>query len=227
MGPLTIAVVVIAVVLVIGAAASAAFIGTWGPFGQIIGSGVSTTRQESYTGFTGVAVGNGFRFHITQGAAYLVVITADDNVINSVQVSQIGSTLSVGLQFGHSYQTTVLRVDITMPDLSQLDISGGASGSVSGLNSTLLTVTASGGSTAAMTGAAQGLTVDGSGGSQLDLSGLHVVNANVNLSGGSQGTVFVDGRLDASVSGGSRLFYLGNPTLGTIDKSGGSTVSRQ
>ena len=78
-----------------------------------------------------------------------------------------------------------------------------------------------------MGGAARDLMISTSGGSQLDLSGFHVANANVDMSGGSQATVNLDGGLDATLSGGSRLFYVGNPTMGDINTSGGSIISRR
>ena len=40
-----------------------------------------TTRQESYTGFTGVQAGSGFTFTVTQSDSYSVMVTTDDNVM--------------------------------------------------------------------------------------------------------------------------------------------------
>lgn len=73
-------------------------------------------------------------------------------------------------------------------------------------------------------GSAQKLQLDASGGSRFALAGLTVVDADLSVSGGSNGEVTVTGTLDADVSGGSRLEYSGSPQLGSIDASGGSTV---
>ena len=51
--------------------------------------------------------------------------------------------------------------------------------------------------------------------------------ANVQVNGGSSALVNVSGRLDANVTGGSSLEYSGQPTLGTVDSSGGSTITKQ
>ena len=40
-------------------------------------------------------------------------------------------------------------------------------------------------------------------------------------------TVNVTGTLDVNLSGGSRVEYIGEPTLGDIDLSGDSTVSKK
>ncbi len=52
-----------------------------------------------------------------------------------------------------------------------------------------------------------------------------VQDAAVNASGASNVTVNLSGRLDADASGASNVFYLGQPTMGTIDTSGGSDVT--
>ena len=74
---------------------------------------------------------------------------------------------------------------------------------------------------------ADDLTVDASGGSTLDLEDLSVHDASINFSGGSSGTISLDGPLDADLSGGSRLWYVGSPTLGNIDTSGGSSLQKK
>ena len=61
----------------------------------------------------------------------------------------------------------------------------------------------------------------------MDLSNFPANNANVNLSGASSATIKLDGRLDADISGASHLYYIGEPTMGNIVTSGGSTVSKQ
>jgi hypothetical protein len=55
---------------------------------------------------------------------------------------------------------------------------------------------------------------------------FNVYNAHIDFSGGSQGTINANGRLDATLSGGSHLSYAGNPALGNIDISGGASISK-
>lgn len=81
-----------------------------------------------------------------------------------------------------------------------------------------------GGSEIKMTGSAGDLTIDASGGSRINLSNLICNDADVILSGGSQGSVHVEGILDTSLSGGSQLTYYGEPELGDIPTSSGSTI---
>ena len=76
-------------------------------------------------------------------------------------------------------------------------------------------------------GSATGLTIAGSGASSLDLADFTVNTADVTLSGASEATVNVQERIDpVDVSGASRLRYLGDPALGDVSTSGGSSVDK-
>ena len=227
MSPISIAIVVVAVVLV-GAIASAGLLGPMGLPGIVVGSGTPTTQQVSLADFTAVTVDSGFNFVITQASSYRVTVTVDNNLVDYLQVTKEGTTLSVGFKPGYSIQSASPKVVITMPDLSRLELSGGARGTSTGFSSSHdLSISASGGGSLVMGGQAASLTIDASGGSQLDLSDFRVGSAHVDMSGGSQATLNLDGRLDANLSGGCHLYYVGNPMMGDINTSGGSVISRK
>jgi hypothetical protein len=195
------------------------------PFGTI-GSGHATTQPYDLSDFTAVSASHGFNVVITQGSSYSVKVTTDDNIQQYVDVHKSGSTLYVGLKTGFGISTTQLKVEVTMPNLTNLQLSGGSQ--ASGQNLTLVTnlgIDFSGGSRATLTGQAVDLTVTGSGGSNINLQDLQVQNARVDLSGGSQAKVNASGKLDVNLSGGSHLQYRGNPTMGLQDISGGSRIS--
>ena len=107
-----------------------------------------------------------------------------------------------------------------------MELSGGSHGYVDGFTSLdEFYLDLSGGSHADLEGSADVLIVDASGGSHIELSEFSVEDADIELSGGSFGTINVSGRLDADVSGGSHLTYIGDPILGDIVQTSGSTVS--
>jgi len=85
----------------------------------------------------------------------------------------------------------------------------------------------SGASSVQLQGSAGDLVIDASGASRVELDNFPVASADVKLSGASGATVNLDGRLDADLSGASRLRYIGEPTMGDIDTSGGSTLSKK
>ena len=85
----------------------------------------------------------------------------------------------------------------------------------------------SGASSIQLEGSANDIAIDASGASRVKLAALPVNNAEIKLSGASTGTVNMEGRLDADLSGASKFEYLGEPSMGNIKTSGASTVSRQ
>jgi hypothetical protein len=84
----------------------------------------------------------------------------------------------------------------------------------------------SGASTAQLGGRGNNLNIQASGASTADLSTLTANDVRVDLSGASKAKVLPNGELNVFLSGASRLEYGGNPKLGTVEVSGGSTLSR-
>ncbi|MDH4207080.1 MAG: DUF2807 domain-containing protein, partial [Desulfobacteraceae bacterium] len=137
-------------------------------------------QEEALSDFAIVDAGSGFKVNITQANSYRITITADDNLFEYIQVTKTGSTLTIRLDSGISFQTSTLKAEITMPDLQELQFSGGVNGTVTGfVSSHDFRAELSGGSALKMEGEANNLTATGSGGSSLELSEFAVNNANI------------------------------------------------
>jgi hypothetical protein len=215
--------------------------------GGLVGSGNLDTKQYDFANFTEIEIGSAFEFEIDQSSSYSINITADDNVMDYVQVSQDGQTLTIRLRRFISIGPVTLRASVTMPQLHGLTASGASRGTVSDFSSTEdldITVSGasrvtgditagnvefgiSGASTIQLEGSANDIDAGVSGASHLNLDDFIVNNADINFSGASSGTVNLNGRLDANLSGASRLWYIGEPTSTDINTSGGSTVSKK
>jgi hypothetical protein len=196
--------------------------------GTIDGSGNLTTKTMDFNDFTNVDVGGGFKVEITQSSLYSIRITADNNTFDYIDAYKTDDTLTIGLRSGYSYRDVTLKADITMPDLYAVTLSGGTQGKAKEFTSTHdFNLELSGGSTIELEGAASNLNLDASGGSRSDLSDFPVHNATVQLSGGSQATINLNDTLNANLSGGSQLQYIGTPTMGNINTSGGSTITKK
>jgi hypothetical protein len=218
---------IVLVIIVVIAVGMFALIYWYFPSTNTVGSGNLVSEEKDLIDFSKIDVEDGFEVDITHSSSYKITITADDNVIDDVQVSKSGDTLNIGLKPG-IYETLNLHAEIMMPDLDELKFSGGTRGTAQGFSSTQdFEIYLSGGSRIDLDGNAENLTVDASGGSNLELSDFQINNAIISLSGGSFGTINLDGTLDADLSGGSILKYIGNPTLGDIQTSGGSVVSKE
>jgi hypothetical protein len=239
------AVIIIAIVAVVGVICAVLVLKGWP--GVLIGSGNLETEQYAFANFTRVEISSAFEFEINQSSSYSINVTADDNVIDNVKVSQDGQTLKIRLGTVPSLRLVTLRALVTMPQLHDLTVSGASHGTVSNFNSieglnikvsgaSRVTgdITAgdigfdvSGASTIELEGSADNMVAVVSGASRSSLDDFTVNNANVNISGASTGTINLDGRLDANVSGASTLLYVGDPVMGTINVSGASTLSKK
>ena len=239
------AIIIIAIVVVVAAICTSLIL--WGWPGVLIGSGNLETENYAYANFTQVEISSAFEFQITQSSSYSINVTADDNVIDYVQVSKEGQTLKVRFGTIRSFRSVTLKAFVSMPQLGGLTVSGASHGTVSDFNSTEdLDITVSGASRVTgditagdvefdisglsiiqLEGSAGDMIATVSGASHLKLDDFMVSNANVNISGASTGTINLNGRLDANVSGASTLLYIGDPTMGTINVSGVSTLSKK
>ncbi len=85
----------------------------------------------------------------------------------------------------------------------------------------------SGASSIELSGSADDIILEVSGASRVDLADFSLNDADVKLSGASEATVNVKGRLDTVLSGASRLYFYGNPTMGDTDVSGASTIKHK
>jgi hypothetical protein len=242
-------IIVIAVVAVVAVVSTVLALKGW-PAG-LVGSGSLETETYAFSDFTKVEIGSAFAFEVKQSGSYGINIAADDNVMDYVQVSKDGQTLKIRLRTGIGIflgpVSATLRASVTMPQLNGLTASGASHGTVSGFSSTEdLDITVSGASRVTgditagnvefgisgasniqLEGSASDIDANVSGASHFNLESFTVDDADVNFSGASSGTVNLNGRLDANLSGASTLWYIGEPTSTDINTSGGSTVSKK
>jgi hypothetical protein len=215
--------------------------------GVLIGSGNLETEEYAFANFTRVEISSAFESEIKKSSSYSINVTADDNVIDRVQISQDGQTLKIKVGGVPSLRRVTLKASVTMPQLGGLTVSGASRGTVANFNSTeAVSIVVSGASrvtgditagdigfdvggasTVQLEGSADDMTATVSGASRFSLGDFAVNNADVNISGASTGTINLDDRLDANVSGASTLLYIGDPVMGTINVSGASTLSKK
>ncbi|MCL5107881.1 MAG: DUF2807 domain-containing protein [Chloroflexi bacterium] len=214
--------------------------------GPVTGSGKLVTRDYGFSNFDDVEASHAFQLEVLRSDSYSVAVTIDDNLADALDVTQSGSRIHIDLKPGNYIRTTQ-RAKVTLPTLRRLDLSGAANASLSGFQSSdlleiglsgaskitggaaagPLSANLSGASSLNLRGSAASLSLEGSGASSADLGSCPVESASVRLSGASRATVNVNGKLDADLSGASKLTYTGNASLGAINTSGGSNVNRK
>jgi len=171
----------------------------------IVGSGDLITQEMDFADFTKLEIGHVFQAQVTRADSFSVSLTVDDNLLEYVTVRKSGNTLSIYLKGGYAYIGTTKIVEITMPKLDKMSLSGGASGVVSGFRSL------------------ERLELAASGSSTLYIDDTKAGDTSFKISGASRvsgGIEITEGRFD--VSGASSLELEGDARDISIEVSGAS-----
>ena len=196
-----------------------------------------------------IAVGSGFTLTLSDDIpAGEIRIGAHENIHPYIVCDQTGDQVSIYLETSRPYDRLQLEAWASPASFDDLTASGGShiaaeemleaesllltlsGGSTMEGKVTCGTLTAylSGGSHATLAGSADALSLpDCSGGSALYAFPLACRTFDGSLSGGSHVEISVSESLSADNSGGSTLYYKGDPQQLIVNNSGGSTVSKQ
>jgi hypothetical protein len=187
------------------------------------GDVISETRQVD--SFSVIEVGGGIRLIAAVGQPQSVAVRAQPNIVPLILTEVSNGTLRVSSS--ERYMSTEgVEVDVSMPTLSALALSGGSNGQASGIAGSQLSITLSGGSRLDATGTVESLALDGSGGSRAELEQLAAATVTVDLSGGSVAIVQASDEVRGSASGGASLTVAGDATL-NVQSTGGASVVRR
>ena len=191
-----------------------------------------TTRIFDLEDFTNVSVSGLARVMVSQASDYSIEVTAALPFIDTVEVTQIGDTVTLG-----GNNTRFFNARITVPELNRIDVAAGALANVTlrNFDQTQMTVNLSGVSSLYGSDLQIGdLTAAVSGVSYLDFGGIRPIgNANIDISGVSQAVLNmqVGSTLAGSVrtgqgTGESRLYYFGTAVAVNVTTDSLSRVVR-
>jgi len=182
-----------------------------------------SVKKSGRTLFVGLKAGN--YTQTTQRATismpdleYLALSGASRGTISGFSSSR---SLKLALSGASWLHTADMQAGNTTFELS------GASDLSGGIRMGDARINLSGASSIQLEGSAGDVIIQASGASGATVADLPCENVKVSLTGASNATVNAGGTLDASLSGASRLEYLGTPALGSLSVSGGSTMFRK
>lgn len=189
---------------------------------RVEGSGQAVTEQRDVPPFTELRIRGAVATEVRIGDPQSVAITGDDNVVRVIKTEVRDGRLSIEPE--KSYDSDVpLRVAIVVPELEEIEASGAATVTVSGLDADELSIKASGASMVRASGSAERIDAEASGASRIGLEELTAEEAEADASGASTIEVTVSGQLSGSASGASTVTYAGNPQV-DVSRSGASNV---
>jgi Putative auto-transporter adhesin, head GIN domain len=194
--------------------------------GKIEGSGKSATETRTVPPFTSVDLTGAANVSITTGTVQKVSVTADDNLLSYITTTVDGGTLKIGSKPG-SYSSHVdTHVDVTVPSLDALTLSGSGNITVIGVDATSLALMLKGAGNLSADGTVDELGATVSGAGNLELRELVAKRAVAEVSGTGRMAVHATESLDASVSGTGEIVYTGEPTHVTTSVSGTGSIRK-
>jgi len=204
----------------------------------LAGSGQIATKEFNLSGFDGVETGLIFDVSLSQADEYKVVVYADDNFIDFIEMEVQGTTLMMGYKPGYTYDlnNVSLRAEVTMPEIKSLQLTSssqvtldnfrdqedlevtltGASSLHGRLEAVAMTINASSSTYVNLTGTVANISIFADGNSLVDLKGLEAGHASLDTSGVSRVLVNVTGDLDVLANQNSQIYYYGDPVLGEV-----------
>ena len=171
------------------------------------GSGNLVTETREVGEFDRIEVPSGIavELFIEAGSPTQVTTHFDDNLQDKIRTEVVDGTLIIEADGSFTVTGSGRKVEVEVPSLSSLAVSGGAN--VQGV------------------GAVDQLAVQADGGSRVDLRDLIVQAMTVDVSAGAQLEVTTESSIEGEVSGGAGLTVGGDPATRNLDVSGGGSVS--
>ncbi|QNF34863.1 DUF2807 domain-containing protein [Adhaeribacter swui] len=217
-------------------------LGAWEDYG-------SEEKTFDIRDFENVEAGGAYHVRIKKGDNFEVRARGDNEVMKNLKVNKNGSTLQIKSEvnfwdFTKNNRENVL-VEVTLPHLKSVDLSGAVKSDISGfdedkceitqsgaaqtnigINANKLEIDLSGAAKTNIAGRADELQLTASGACNVQAGSLRSRVADLNLSGASKANIYVTEKLTADASGVSNITYRGNPSNVDSDVSGASKVRK-
>jgi Putative auto-transporter adhesin, head GIN domain len=188
------------------------------------GSGIAASETRKVAAFTSVELAGSNAVDISVDGTRSVVVHADDNLLSHVTTTVTGGRLVIG-EIPGSFQTKAeMRVDIHVPTLDALTLTGSGVVSATGIEAESFTVKLDGSGVIHAAGTVQRLDVSLGGSGDAQLGELSARSVHAVVGGSGRIVTTATDTLDAAVPGSGAVVYGGAPTHVTSNVTGSGAV---
>jgi hypothetical protein len=195
-------------------------------FGGIPGSGVSRTESRDLGEFHAISHDAVGAVTVTVGQPHSVKVTFDDNLLSLVETRVVDGELKIKTT-GSFNSTHTLDVQITVPAVESLKVSGVGSLNAAGIESDNIELKLSGVGSLKVEGKTKNLDLNVSGVGSAELKALEAESARVIVSGVGGATVYATESVDVHTSGVGGVRVFGNPKDPKIKSTGIGKVTME
>ena len=185
----------------------------------IQGNGVAATDTREVSDFEGVKASGVASVTITVGQPKSVTVNVDENLMEYVETTVENNQLVISTSKSIS-PSLGLKVEITVPTLSEASVSGVGDIKVVDAAGESLKLRISGVGSIVAAGTVTNADVSVSGVGDADLTELKAENVVVSVSGTGDANVYASKSVDAKVSGVGDIVVYGNPETRNHSESG-------
>jgi hypothetical protein len=187
------------------------------------GSGVEASESREVDSFSRISLSGAADVVVTVGEAQAVTVRGDDNLLGDVKTEVDDGRLKIS-EDGQLDPKVGITVEITVPDLEEVDVSGAGDVTVEGLRGEVFRVDVSGAGNVEASGRVDRVEAEISGAGDVRLTELVARDATADISGAGSIRLHATESLTASVSGAGSVVYTGDPAKVETDVSGAGQV---
>ncbi|MFL6005732.1 MAG: head GIN domain-containing protein [Gaiellaceae bacterium] len=192
---------------------------------MLVGSGVAGSETRELPPFDRVELAGSNEVTIRVGGEQSVVVHADDNLLDRVTTRVSNGKLVIGNEAGGFTTRNPIRVEVIVPGVEELALSGSGRMDVEGIDADALAIALSGSGAVSARGRAQRVDVKLNGSGDVQLHDLVAQDVHATMSGTGRIAVNATDSLDATVPGTGSIVYTGNPPSVRKSVSGIGSVS--
>jgi hypothetical protein len=196
--------------------------GFWG----IRGNGRIRDEARKVAEFRKIEAGGAFSIRVKVGSATSLKISAEENLLSYIRTSVRGNTLVLDTRKNISPRKEIL-IEITTPNLTDIEASGANDIEIEGINETDFNVDLSGAGNIHLRGEVERFHAELSGAGNIDAKELKSKETMISVSGAASADVYASKYLEASVSGVGSIDYYGNPEKTKTNVSGVGSITRK
>jgi hypothetical protein len=181
---------------------------------KVRGSGDVEIEMRDHESFSQVVTSTFIDIDITVGEEFSVKVEADDNLIEYIETEVRRKTLYVDTRDGYSLSSrNNVRVIVTMPKLTTVDISGSSDMLITGVSGEELEIGITGSGDITLEGEIDYVDISITGSGDIDARDLKCDEAYITISGSGDIDITVESYLDVRVSGSGDVAYWGSPKV--------------
>lgn len=180
---------------------------------HVKGSGVKQTDMRNVSSFNAIRLMGNYQVNVvSSNPQQQVSITSDDNLMPYILTKVEDKTLYISTKNGIVLEANQMpSVDITLPDLQEVEVMGGGAINVTNLKTDKFKLKISGIAKAALAGEVNLFDANISGAAQVVADPLIAKESDVKLSGSGNVSVYASKKLKVHVNGIGKVIYYGEP----------------